>query len=659
MIKKLTLILVLLYLNCPAQSDSVLINANQAIEDLLEEPEEESEDSDLYEIIEYYIENPLNLNKASVRELVKLPYLELASARLIVSHRAQYGTYFSANELYSVNGLPEELVTKILPFLSAGKPESVEKRTEEPMSVSVNMRNRVIKDLQERKGFRDYNFEGSSLKMYNRFNIEYNSLHGGFLTEKDAGEKSYYDFLSGYVNLTDKYGFKNIIIGDYHVHFGQGLALWNSYGFSKGSDAVFSIKKSAGAIKPSTGSSENNFFRGAAFDYFWEHANITGFYSENRRDALIDSAGGITSFSEDGLHRTESEKIKRKSVTEKAAGVILDYSFSPYVSTGVLYYHLGFDHPLIASNTYDINEDNFNYSSIYIDLFLSDINIYGEFSYNGNSVPAYLTGLKLSPSPEFCYSLLLRNYPPDYISIHGNGFGERSGAHGNKFGIYNGIQWRTNIGTFNFYYDQFKFSYPTFTNPLPAEGNEFMFRFTTTRLFRKCEAGIKVRIGNKETASLTDSREKMVKRLKQSLRLEYSYTITSRLRLKTRFEYVSVFLKDPHSLEEGYLFYEDIRFMPVSGFLLYGRIIFFGTASFNSAVYEYENDLTGMLGSRGLYGEGTRFYIAARYRILSKVSLSLKYSETFKPKETSSGSGYQQIEGSIDNRIALQADINF
>ncbi len=659
MINKLTLILVLLYLNCPAQSDSILININQAVEDLIEEPEEETDDSDFYELIEFYIEHPVNINTAGIKELDKLPYLDMAAVQLIISHRAYFGNYFSANELYSVKGLPEELVTKILPFLSTGKPKPPDKQSVEPKFVSVNVRTRIIKDLRERQGFKDHKFEGSSLHIYNRFNIEYNSfLQTGILTEKDAGEKSYYDFLSGYLNLSNRYGFKNIIIGDYHVRFGQGLALWNSYGFSKGTDAVFSIKKSAGTIKPSTSSSENNFFRGAAFNYEWEHAGITGFYSRSSLDALIDSTEGITSLSIDGLHRTPSELLKRDSVTERAAGLVLDYSFSSHLSAGLLYYNVVFDHPFIPSNIFDIKGDNFNYYSAYIDLYLYNFNIYGEFSYNGITDPAYITGFKLSPTPEFCYSMLLRNYPPDYISIHGSGFGERSGARGNESGIYNGIRWRTKIGTFNFYYDQFKFPYSTFTNPLPSEGNDFMLRFTT-RLFHKFEAGIQIRVGNKETVTLMDSEEKMAKRIKQSLRLEYSYALSSRLKLKTRFEYVSVLLKDSHLQEEGYLFYEDIRFMPINGFLLYGRIIFFRSASFNSAVYEYENDLTGMLSSRGLYGEGARFYAVVRYNPLSKVSLSLKYSETFKPKETSTGSGYQQIEGSIDNRIALQADINF
>ena len=660
MIKKLILILVLLYFNCPAQSDSVLLNINQTIEDLFEEPEEEADDSDLYEIIAFYLENPVDINNATAKELLKLPYLDAAAAQLIVTHRAKYGTYFSTNELYTVIGLPEEVVIKILPFLSAKNQEQTKKpREEDSRSFSVNLRNRLIRDIQERKGFTNNIFEGSQEKIYNRVNIEYKSfLKAGFLAEKDAGEKSYYDYHSGYVNLTDIYGIKNMIIGDFHVHFGQGLALWNSYGFSKGSDAVFTTKKSSATIKPSTGSDESNFFRGAAINYAWEQAGITGFYSRKGIDATLDSIKRITSLAVDGFHRTEAERTKHNSVEEITAGTIITYSPFSQLSGGFLYYNSHFTRSFISSKIYDIKGNNFNYYSSYLDLVLANINIYGEISFYNKSQAAYITGLQLNPSPQFCYSILIHNYPVTYNSIHGSGFGSGRGARNNESGIYNGFRWRTSIGTVNFYFDQFIYPYATFTNPLPSEGNEFMFRFST-RLIPKCETGIKIRISNKETASQVEGEEKMVKRLKQSLRLEYSYNITNKLRLKTRLEYISVLLKDPYSREEGYLYFEDIRYIMADRLLLYGRIIFFRTDSFNSAIYEYENDLTGMLSSRGLYGEGARFYAAARYKLSGKVSLSLKYSETIKPKEKSSGSGYQQIEGNMDNRIGLQADLTF
>ena len=88
-------------------------------------------------------------------------------------------------------------------------------------------------------------------------------------------------------------------------------------------------------------------------------------------------------------------------------------------------------------------------------------------------------------------------------------------------------------------------------------------------------------------------------------------------------------------------------------------MVFFKTDSFNSAIYEYENDLTGILTNVAMYGEGIRLYLLLRYKVLSHFFLSCKYSETYKPKEKTLGSGYSEINGNLDNRINLQLDLNF
>ena len=56
--------------------------------------------------------------------------------------------------------------------------------------------------------------------------------------------------------------------------------------------------------------------------------------------------------------------------------------------------------------------------------------------------------------------------------------------------------------------------------------------------------------------------------------------------------------------------------------------IFFRTDSYDSRLYEYENDLPGLMKNVGLYGKGVRWYALAKGRVLGKVHLSLKYSIT-------------------------------
>ena len=112
-------------------------------------------------------------------------------------------------------------------------------------------------------------------------------------------------------------------------------------------------------------------------------------------------------------------------------------------------------------------------------------------------------------------------------------------------------------------------------------------------------------------------------------------------------------------MEDSYLFYQYVRFSPPNDFKFYTRIIFFKTDSFNSAIYEYENDLTGVLTNRALFGEEIRWYIILRYKPMRLFTLSLKYSETYKPKEETISSGFNEIAGNVDNRIAVQIDFRY
>ncbi len=624
------------------------------------EPDAETDNSDLYDLTEYYIRNPVNLNNASVEDLSSLPYLDLFSARLIIKHRKTFGTFFSTNELYSVSGIPAEVIQKILPLLSIEDNSSRQEWSAiDVHKISLMFRNRVLYDLQERKGFKNNLFKGNPYKLYSRLTANYSkNMEMGFLAEKDPGEKSYYDFHSGFISISNFDHFQNILIGDYLIEFGQGLSLWSPYSVSKGSDAVYSVKRRPGAIKPYKSAAENNFFRGAAFVYDREHVKISAFYSRNALDANIDSLSGkITSTPQTGLHRTNSEILNRKSVVEKLFGMSLIYYFPAFISAGILYYGSEFNRAFRASKVYDINGSIFKYYSTYIDLYLNNINIFGEAAFNGNSV-AFVSGFKFSPSAEFIYVLSLRGYPKNFTSLHGYGFGEKPGALQNEYGVYNGLRWRTSFASFNLYYDQFKFPFATSQNPLPTEGYEFMIK-SMINPSNDLNLYFRLKLENKEITEILDMQSVIVRRLRQSYRVELTYRPLKNLRLKTRVEYNKHFIKKTCTVEEGYLIFQDLRLQSKADLTLYLRVIFFQTDSFNSSIFEYENDLTGILSNVGLYGEGARLYLVIRYKLLNWLSLSLKYSETYKPSETSMGSGYQSINGNIDNRIGIQLDINY
>ncbi len=661
--KKLFLIIVML-MSCQlySQSDSTSNSEEMIIDDLLDESSDETENSELMDVIENLTLNKIDLNTADAAGLQKIPFIDFKTAQKIILHRNNYGRFFSKNELYSIEGLSKETINKILPFIIINEDLPTPQQNDANIfsnlysNSEVIYRSRMMNDLQKREGFIDNKFAGSPLKLYNRFLWKKeNKFQFGLLTEKDAGETSINEFTSFHLLLKNLWILKSLVIGDYHLQFGQGLALWSPYGYSKGVDAIFPAKKVGSEIVSYSSTNENNFFRGAAIESEWKQLKFSAFFSKNFFDASIDSINSsIISTPLDGYHRTVSEFARRKTSNESVAGIKLGYTLPQKFSLGFLYYHSSFDKAFQPSSLYDRTGSNFNYYSLYYETYFSSFNIFGEFSFDSKSV-ASINSIQFSNGKDFGFIISIRNYPRNYTNLHGLGFGEGNNIQ-NEFGIYSGIKWRTSIGLINFYFDQFKFPYRSYLNPLPSDGNEFLINLTS-KLFTSFETKLTYKFENKELSSDFENINRMLRRKRQNYRFEFNKSVGNKIYLKGRFEYNNFNLEKVGAKEKGILIFQEIKISPIPSFNLIGRIAFFKTDSFSSAIYEYESGIPGVLSNFALYGEGMRWYLVAKYALVHQVELSFKYSETYKPNEKTLGTGYSMINGNLDNSVLLQIDV--
>ena len=62
----------------------------------------------------------MNLNTASFKELLRHPYLEYDDVKRIVNYRDKHHPIDSLSVLFSIEGLPPELVRRVLPYLTTG-----------------------------------------------------------------------------------------------------------------------------------------------------------------------------------------------------------------------------------------------------------------------------------------------------------------------------------------------------------------------------------------------------------------------------------------------------------------------------------------------------------------------------------------------------------
>jgi hypothetical protein len=651
----------------PAQTDSTYIDTDELLEDVLQETDEDQDNSDLYEIMEQLLLNPIDINSSGISELQQIPDVDAETASLIYNYRKKYGNFFSLEELNAIRGLDKEIISKIKPFLTVNKKSEVTPVEEENASLfnnvftkaDVRFRSRISNDLQTRKAFTDNIYQGSKLKSYNRLLLKYdNNYQMGLLIEKDAGENDIDEF-SSYHFAAKNFGIiDQIVLGDYLFEFGQGLALWSPYGFSKGADAIYPVKRRSTRIKPYTSSTENNFMRGAGGTINIYDFTFSAFYSKNKFDANIDPVtGDILSRPIDGFHRTASEISKRRTAEETILGSVIGYNYGGGIKAGLLYYRSKFSHNLLSSDVFDLEGNEFNFTSVYYDFLFQNINVFGEVAYNGISV-ASINSFSFYIGRDFSFVTSVRSYPRNYISLHGYAFGERSGAATNEFGIYTGIKWRTSLGILNFYYDQFKFPFAVYSNPSPGTGDEFLAEIIN-KLFNRVETKFRYKYEYKDITKSINETTKPVKRLKQLFRFEIVFDPVNTIRLKGRFDYSTYNVELPGDKEEGYSYLQDVRYSPNHNLHIYFRIIFYKTESFNSAVYEFENDLTGIFSNRALFGEGTRWYFILKYRPIEIITISLKYSETYKPGEEKIGSGLNEISGNVDNNLSFQLDLSF
>ena len=79
---------------------------------------------------------------------------------------------------------------------------------------------------------------------------------------------------------------------------------------------------------------------------------------------------------------------------------------------------------------------------------------------------------------------------------------------------------------------------------------------------------------------------------------------------------------------QGILLYQDLNLKLNHDFDISARLTFFDTDSYESRLFQFEQDVPGMLTNQMLYGMGTRGYLRIQWKIKKILNLSIKYSST-------------------------------
>lgn len=648
----------------------------QQIENYAERSDLETDYTDWIDDLNALKDRPVNLNSGDENELRRLVLLNELQIKNLIDYTTQYGQLATIYELQTIDGFNEEIVNQILPYISLAPyiPEKFQLgkalrygKTDVMVKyqrvLSAQLGYESASDSMRAANPNKY-YLGDQNALFAKLQYTYKDfLKIGVVGDKDAGEpflpksdtlKKGFDFYSAHFFLKDIGRIKQLAIGDYHVQFGQGLAIWSGLSMGKAAGSVV-MRKRAAALRPHASSNEYMFMRGAAATVKLGIFDLTAFYSNRKADANLVrtdtsniSEDMVSSLQQSGYHRLPSELADKGSVREIAEGGHLLYQ-GQRLRIGATMFHVDYSRsfqtrdvlykkfvPGLSSNTYAGFDYSFNRKKL---------TLYGEFSKQIDAGLAFLQGLSFSPDPRMAVAVIYRDYQRNYFNTFSAAFGESS-TNTNERGLYVGmVATPFKKITLNAFADMFRYNWLHYLVDAPSGGHEYSLQMTYN-ISRRGDLILSYRqMGN--PVNIAVSGEKMNEigeALRDYYRVQLVYQALPWLRLQSRVE-LSIRNATGKNTEHGYLIYQNFQVKPPEkGWTLNLRYALFDTDSYNARIYTYENDVPLSFSIPAFSGKGSRFYCIVNTKVNDRVTLILRFSQTWYSDRNVISSGFDQID---------------
>ncbi|HOI25850.1 MAG TPA: helix-hairpin-helix domain-containing protein [Paludibacteraceae bacterium] len=637
--------------------------------------ENEENKINLEELEEELSEIPLNkidLNKATITDLLRIPNLSETEAKSILTHRKKFGFFFSLYELKYVPLLDLEKIKSILPYIYI--PDSDERKITQrlkPMKNEIQLR--YDRTLETKEGYKEADPDSKKSKYIgdpNHYYLKYklqcaNLIQAGFAGEKDAGEAIWdhdnkvFDFTSAHLQINDISIFKRICVGDYKANFGQGLVIGTSSIIGKSNNVLNSMTRNRGIIKYSS-VGESGFMRGGGFTIQLSNWETTLFASHKKIDTNISEDSVITSFKSDGLHRTDNEIKKERNTTETIFGGNLTYK-QPTYHIGATFLHYRYGDSLqpadVAYNQFKLQQTDRHWNAgIDYEFRKYKMNFFGEMATDNSRRWALLNGCKITPSSRIGILLLYRNYAREYQANFANGFGESKIE--NEEGLYLGCEMKPiKRVILSFYADVFRFPWLKFNvDKCYSSGHDYLV-YTSFLLAKETNLYLKLKGKNVEKNDIEGTISDNIRR---SLRCGLKNKSLFNMETHTLFE---VNFHDAKGVQEtyGWAAAQDISFKIRKPQLkLSFRYAYFHAPDYDNRIYIYEKDILYVFSIPAYYGIGHRLCLNAQYNLCNTISLYLKYAiSIYADGRESISSGLEEIKGNHTSVVKALVRMSF
>lgn len=650
----------------------------EIIEDLSGETMEDYDYGELTERLNHYLKHPIDLNNADKLQLSELVFLNPLQIGVLLRHRETNGAFMDILELQSLEGFDLNTVKRLLPFVYINTENSLsEFRFRQIVVAKHDLILRYGQVIQPQHGYSVADPEasrylGSPQKYLLRYRFDSErKISFALNMEKDAGEQFFagkqnhgFDYYSASIQFNKVGKFEKLVLGDYGLQFGQGLALWSGLSFSKGG-AISGLAKPDVGLRQNSSFNEALFFRGISGTVKLRKFFVTPFISYKKIDAAMETGqegSYITSLGISGYHRTVSETTNRNTVRQFVSGAAIDYR-SRTKKIGLNAYHTHLSHPLgiqpALYNQFDLvgsklTNIGLNYSFSYRNTYF-----FGEFAHSLGSGMALIQGALSSLSPRVSVAILHRRYDRDYHSMFNQGFSENSSAV-NEHGIYAGLVLKPASGwEVSSFFDIFKFPWLKFRVDAPSKGYETLSQITwaPNKRFR---INWRYRLERKEENS---EQQLHISTLDEVIRLNYRmevfFKMNEMFQVRSRVE-VAGYQKGSQSKKHGQVIYQDLIYNPLSArFSGNLRFALFDTSDADTRIYAFENDVLYSYSMLGYQLNGFRYYLNGRFKVKKGLDLWCRYARSQFPHTSEVGSGLEKITGNARTDLRVQLRYQF
>jgi hypothetical protein len=596
-----------------SQEEDLLESILQQLEDV------DAENADWLEYFWELTENPLDLNQASEYDLARIPFLPQDIVDDVIRLRERKGGFESMDELLEIDDFSPELLEALKPFIT------VHRKFFSPKFI-YRIQSRM--ESPPRVGFTN-KFEGNRLYLQNRllFNLNPN-LDGAVIWEKDPGEGNYFDYGSWFVSYRHPNEKFYLLLGDYQLKIGSGLAFWSPYGSPLSARILPALPGTRIPFSGNRSTNEIGHLRGMASSYnIWRQSHISIFYSNNKVDATLSQEGNfVTSLYTTGLHRFDTELGKVSTLSESIQG--LSYSIT-------------------------MNKTDVQLSAVRSDyrpafLKLPDVIVHtgltfihhgeyikpaGEYNLLNGKYPAFHQYLYFN-GDRFKYEIAAYYYHPRYFAVRGRALGSFSGTPQNMSGAALMVWYQLQ-------------------KSLILNGTVHIYNLFTRKDYR-LEMLWKYGRNNMKVLYLSKYREnEMIAFPDPALkingsRLELDFNLSTDFTLRNRLELRWAKPLEKNTRYYGTNLFQQIQFKPMLQTRFTLRWSVFDIPDYTLRIYEYEPDLPGNFRSMMLNGRGYKWFVLIDLKMSNIVQLDFKFQERYYPDLESVGSGPDQFNA---NRV--------